>query len=122
VFADKEEWHGCTRSSARCFGTVVNDRPDYMEANRWTPPCCLRNLRETLAHVVGVLTAARVSYWLEGGRYSERDGERETERERGREREIVCVCVCVWVSGKVDWFSDEALSLPVCWVLPGCTT
>ncbi|KFV05678.1 Fukutin-related protein, partial [Pterocles gutturalis] len=36
-------------------------------AGRWTPPCCLRALRETARHVVGILETAGVRYWLEGG-------------------------------------------------------
>ena len=63
----KEEWHGCTKETPRCFGTVRHDTPDYLYAGRWTPPCCLRALRETARYVVGVLEAAGVRYWLEGG-------------------------------------------------------
>eukprot|EP00069_Balaena_mysticetus_P009907 bmy_06591T0 len=51
----------------RCFGTVVGDTPAYLYEERWTPPCCLRALRETARYVVGVLEAAGVRYWLEGG-------------------------------------------------------
>ncbi|ELW71149.1 Fukutin-related protein [Tupaia chinensis] len=53
--------------SSRCFGTVVGDTPSYLYEGRWTPPCCLRALRETARYVVGVLEAAGVRYWLEGG-------------------------------------------------------
>ncbi|NXY91922.1 FKRP protein, partial [Alcedo cyanopectus] len=34
---------------------------------RWTPPCCLRALRETARHVSRVLERSGVRYWLEGG-------------------------------------------------------
>ncbi|XP_060042113.1 ribitol 5-phosphate transferase FKRP [Erinaceus europaeus] len=61
------EWFGCGKETARCFGTVVGDTPAYLYEGRWTPPCCLRALRETARHVVGVLEAAGVRYWLEGG-------------------------------------------------------
>eukprot|EP00047_Mylnosiga_fluctuans_P007430 m.253338 g.253338 ORF g.253338 m.253338 type:complete len:497 (+) comp18279_c0_seq1:246-1736(+) len=61
------EWHGCSRESARCFGTVVNDSPEYIAANRWTPPCCLDHLRETARHVFEILDRDGVRYWLEGG-------------------------------------------------------
>ncbi|KAL6080794.1 hypothetical protein STEG23_031730 [Scotinomys teguina] len=61
------EWFGCSKESARCFGTVAGDTPSYLYEGRWTPPCCLRALRETARYVVGVLEAAGVRYWLEGG-------------------------------------------------------
>lgn len=61
------EWFGCSKESARCFGTVAGDTPAYLYEGRWTPPCCLRALRETARYVVGVLEAAGVRYWLEGG-------------------------------------------------------
>lgn len=61
------EWFGCSKESPRCFGTVVGDTPAYLYEGRWTPPCCLRALRETARYVVGVLEAAGVRYWLEGG-------------------------------------------------------
>lgn len=61
------EWYGCNRSTVRCFGTVVNDMPEYLFAKRWTPPCCLQGLRETARHVFKTLKGAGVRYWLEGG-------------------------------------------------------
>uniref|UniRef100_G3TRK0 Ribitol-5-phosphate transferase n=1 Tax=Loxodonta africana TaxID=9785 RepID=G3TRK0_LOXAF len=61
------EWFGCSKETTRCFGTVVGDTPAYLYEDRWTPPCCLRALRETAHYVVGVLEAAGVRYWLEGG-------------------------------------------------------
>lgn len=63
----RPEWFGCGKDSPRCFGTVAGDTPAYLYEGRWTPPCCLRALRETARHVVGVLEAAGVRYWLEGG-------------------------------------------------------
>ncbi|NXI38424.1 FKRP protein, partial [Galbula dea] len=68
VLADgRERWYGCRKETARCFGTVHARTPEYLLAGRWTPPCCLRALRETARHVIGVLEAAGVRYWLEGG-------------------------------------------------------
>ncbi|OQR72126.1 fukutin-related protein-like [Tropilaelaps mercedesae] len=61
------EWFGCHKNTERCFGTVVHDTPDYLFKGRWTPPCCLENLRVTARHVFSVLEAANVRYWLEGG-------------------------------------------------------
>ncbi|UYV69853.1 FKRP [Cordylochernes scorpioides] len=61
------EWHGCTKSSPRCFGTVYNDTPQYLFEGRWTPPCCLENLRKTARHVFSRLEGCKVRYWLEGG-------------------------------------------------------
>lgn len=63
----REEWHGCSRNTPRCFGTVVNDSPDYIALGRWTPPCCLAHLRETARHVLAILAQAGAHYWLEGG-------------------------------------------------------
>ncbi|NXW52489.1 FKRP protein, partial [Nyctiprogne leucopyga] len=68
VLADgQERWFGCSKETPRCFGTVHARTPQYLLAGRWTPPCCLRALRETARHVTGVLEAAGVRYWLEGG-------------------------------------------------------
>ncbi|NXK56328.1 FKRP protein, partial [Chauna torquata] len=68
VLADgRERWYGCSKETARCFGTVHARTPQYLLAGRWTPPCCLRALRETARHVAGALEAAGVRYWLEGG-------------------------------------------------------
>lgn len=54
-------WYGCTRETSRCFGTVLNDVPDYIYAGRWTPPCCLEALRKTARHVCETL-ASQVIY------------------------------------------------------------
>uniref|UniRef100_UPI00398F0A3B ribitol 5-phosphate transferase FKRP n=1 Tax=Pristiophorus japonicus TaxID=55135 RepID=UPI00398F0A3B len=63
----KEQWHGCGKDTSRCFGTVHDDTPEYLYENRWTPPCCLRALRETTKYVIGILESSGVRYWLEGG-------------------------------------------------------
>ena len=66
----KKQWVGssCRRSSGRCFGTIINDVPDYVQRlGRWTPPCCLDKLRETARYTFAVLEQAGVRYWLEGG-------------------------------------------------------
>ncbi|XP_003738081.1 fukutin-related protein [Galendromus occidentalis] len=61
------EWYGCHKNSERCFGTVINETPDYLFKKRWTPPCCLENLRVTARHTFKVLEEFQVRYWLEGG-------------------------------------------------------
>lgn len=61
------EWYGCTRNTSRCFGTVVDSLPEYLLSERWTPPCCLNILRETVRHVVKKLKQYNVTFWLEGG-------------------------------------------------------
>ncbi|NXH28134.1 FKRP protein, partial [Myiagra hebetior] len=63
----RQRWHGCTKDTPRCFGTIHAQTPQYLLAGRWTPPCCLRALRATARHVVAELEAAGVRYWLEGG-------------------------------------------------------
>ncbi|XP_041360709.1 fukutin-related protein-like [Gigantopelta aegis] len=63
----RKEWHGCTKETPRCFGTVENDMPEYLYQGRWTPPCCLRCLRDTAKHVFKILDKCGVRYWLEGG-------------------------------------------------------
>ncbi|XP_043936633.1 fukutin-related protein [Protopterus annectens] len=63
----KEQWYGCRKETSRCFGTVHDDTPDYLYQNRWTPPCCLRALRETTKYVISILESSGVRYWLEGG-------------------------------------------------------
>ena len=62
-----DEWFGCGRATARCFGSVVDDMPDYIHQQRWTPPCCLTALRVTSRHVFLTLQSQGVRYWLEGG-------------------------------------------------------
>ncbi|XP_063794492.1 ribitol 5-phosphate transferase FKRP [Pseudophryne corroboree] len=62
-----DRWYGCSKETPRCFGTVVGETPDYLYEGRWTPPCCLRALRSTALHVIKVLEASNVRYWLEGG-------------------------------------------------------
>ncbi|XP_035665999.1 fukutin-related protein-like [Branchiostoma floridae] len=61
------EWHGCRKETPRCFGTVVDDTPEYLYENRWTPPCCLQALQETGKHVFLILEKCGARYWLEGG-------------------------------------------------------
>lgn len=63
----KIEWFGCNRDTQRCFGTVVDDIPEYIYLSKWTPPCCLKNLRETAKYVFQLLDQSNVKYWLEGG-------------------------------------------------------
>ncbi|NXS03885.1 FKRP protein, partial [Oxylabes madagascariensis] len=63
----RHRWHGCTKETPRCFGTVLAQTPQYLLAGRWTPPCCLRALRLTARHVLSELEAAGVRHWLEGG-------------------------------------------------------
>ncbi|NWV86374.1 FKRP protein, partial [Dasyornis broadbenti] len=63
----RQRWHGCDKSTPRCFGTIHAQTPEYLVAGRWTPPCCLRALRLTALHVVAELEAAGARYWLEGG-------------------------------------------------------
>lgn len=61
------EWYGCRRDTPRCFGTVVDDTPQYLWEGRWTPPCCLAGLRRTARHVFQQLEQFQARYWLEGG-------------------------------------------------------
>eukprot|EP00043_Microstomoeca_roanoka_P006060 m.59830 g.59830 ORF g.59830 m.59830 type:complete len:547 (+) comp13249_c0_seq3:238-1878(+) len=63
----EEHWFGCHKHSSRCFGTVVHDTPEYIFQGRWTPPCCLSNIRKTAQYLFTVLNKANVRYWLEGG-------------------------------------------------------
>ncbi|KAJ8280199.1 hypothetical protein GJAV_G00051730 [Gymnothorax javanicus] len=63
----KEQWFGCSKETPRCFGTVHDDTPEYLYLDRWTPPCCLRALRETTKYVINILESSGVRYWLEGG-------------------------------------------------------
>ncbi|KAK3584623.1 hypothetical protein CHS0354_005218 [Potamilus streckersoni] len=61
------EWYGCTKHTARCFGNIENDMPDFLYDGKWTPPCCQKALRETAKHVFSILESCKVRYWLEGG-------------------------------------------------------
>lgn len=61
------EWYGCSKETARCFGLVLDSTPSYLYEQKWTPPCCLSNLRKTARHVFSVLDEAGVRYWLEAG-------------------------------------------------------
>lgn len=63
----RDQWFGCSKETPRCFGTVRDDTPEYLYVERWTPPCCLRALRETTKYVVNILESSGVRYWLEGG-------------------------------------------------------
>lgn len=63
----KIDWYGCGKETNRCFDTVYNDMPEYLYHGRWTPPCCLKALRETAKHVFTILESCKVRYWLEGG-------------------------------------------------------
>lgn len=45
----------------------MGDISVYLYEERWTFSCCLRAFREIARYVVGVLEAAGVRYWLEGG-------------------------------------------------------
>lgn len=63
----KTEYYGCNKSSPRCFGTIIEDMPEYLYGGRWTPPCCLKALRETTKYVFNILQQDHVRYWLEGG-------------------------------------------------------
>lgn len=61
------EWYGCSRDTPRCFTTVIDSMPSYLYDGRWTPPCCLSNLRKTAKHVFNCLDDAGARYWLDGG-------------------------------------------------------
>uniref|UniRef100_A0A0B8RRN4 Ribitol-5-phosphate transferase n=1 Tax=Philothamnus irregularis TaxID=1899461 RepID=A0A0B8RRN4_9SAUR len=63
----KQQWFGCGKETPRCFGTIHDDTPEYLYQNRWTPPCCLKALRETAKYVINILEISGVRYWLEGG-------------------------------------------------------
>ncbi|XP_051790119.1 fukutin-related protein [Erpetoichthys calabaricus] len=63
----KQQWFGCSKETTRCFGTIHDDTPEYLYVDRWTPPCCLRALRETTKYVINILEKSGVRYWLEGG-------------------------------------------------------
>lgn len=56
-----------TKLLCRCFGNIINEIPEYVHRGRYTPPCCVRNLRLVLEHIVALFTLNNVRYWLEGG-------------------------------------------------------
>ena len=62
-----DAWYGCSRSTPRCFGTIIDDTPEYLPSGRWTPPCCLKNLAAVTLYVIETLESQGVRYWLEGG-------------------------------------------------------
>lgn len=64
---NKFEYIGCTKDTERCYASIINDVPDYIYENKWTPPCCLKAIRETALHVFNILEKNSVRYWLEGG-------------------------------------------------------
>lgn len=35
------EWYGCRRDTPRCFGSIIDETPQYLWEGKWTPPCCL---------------------------------------------------------------------------------
>ncbi|XP_077989461.1 ribitol 5-phosphate transferase FKRP-like [Glandiceps talaboti] len=61
------DWYGCSKGTSRCFGTIVDDMPEYLYHQKWTPPCCMKHLKYTAAYVFEILESAGVRYWLEGG-------------------------------------------------------
>ncbi|XP_030760189.1 fukutin-related protein [Sitophilus oryzae] len=61
------EWFGCSKETPRCFGIVLDSMPSYLFEKKWTPPCCMSNLRKTARHVFSALDEAGVRYWLEAG-------------------------------------------------------
>lgn len=60
------EWYGCSRETARCFGSVINGVPSYLYLHRYTPPCCLAGLRKVTHHVIDKLEEVGIRFWLEG--------------------------------------------------------
>lgn len=64
---NNHELFGCNKDTERCFASVINDVPDYIYSNKWTPPCCLKAIKETAIHVFNTLEKNSVRFWLEGG-------------------------------------------------------
>ncbi|CAK1550666.1 unnamed protein product [Leptosia nina] len=58
------QWYGCKRETQRCY-PPVQGTPSYILAGRNTPPCCRRNIRRTVAHVLRALLQAGARCWLE---------------------------------------------------------
>lgn len=63
----KVKMYGCSKNTQRCFRSIQENTPEYLFEDRWTPPCCLENLRITFRRVATVLDQCKVRYWLEGG-------------------------------------------------------
>ncbi|CAH0550963.1 unnamed protein product [Brassicogethes aeneus] len=61
------EWYGCNRDTPRCFGSIVDSMPSYLYEKKWTPPCCLSNLKKTAKYVFNILDETGIRYWLEAG-------------------------------------------------------
>lgn len=64
---EKKFYYGCDKHTERCYSSVINDLPDFLAMGKWTPPCCLKALRETADHVLKIFNSTNVRYWLEGG-------------------------------------------------------
>ncbi|XP_041984503.1 fukutin-related protein [Aricia agestis] len=58
------QWYGCKKETQRCF-PPVQGTPSYVLSGRNTPPCCRRNIRRAVTHVLRVLTQAGARCWLE---------------------------------------------------------
>ncbi|KAJ2948559.1 hypothetical protein O0L34_g7813 [Tuta absoluta] len=58
------QWFGCKKETPRCF-PPVQGTPSYILLNRNTPPCCRRNMRRSVAHVLQALLQAGARCWLE---------------------------------------------------------
>ncbi|KAL3288858.1 hypothetical protein HHI36_003305 [Cryptolaemus montrouzieri] len=63
----RTEWYGCNRETPKCFEEVLDSTPSYLYENKWTPPCCLANLRKTAKYVLDILDQFGIRYWLEAG-------------------------------------------------------
>lgn len=61
------QWYGCNKETPRCFGSIIDSMPSYLYEGKWTPPCCLANLRKTALYVFSYLDEVGIRYWLEGG-------------------------------------------------------
>ncbi|XP_061172782.1 ribitol 5-phosphate transferase FKRP-like [Saccostrea echinata] len=64
---EKSHYYGCSKGTERCYSSVINNIPDFLYHGKWTPPCCLKALRETAQHVFKIFDSTNVRYWLEGG-------------------------------------------------------
>lgn len=63
---EKKFYYGCNRDSEQCY-SLINDIPDFLHRGKWTPPCCLKALRETAEYVFDIFSNYSMRYWLEGG-------------------------------------------------------